>query len=188
MVFVNMRSKVAHYPECHMVSRIADMNLGCYENAYYAGKDSYRVCKCCDPMVKRLSNQKDDMVDYCQKKGIEYKIENGELLIRTQYSSWKAYTGANDQYILYHRNTRGNTNCYHLQTKRYTDIMAVLKYIDHHDYFRLSNPLPEDRIVIKKSAPRKGSKKYKAAMQRAEKAKKRDDVRRVLSLIDSLAM
>ena len=61
--------------------------------------------------------------------------------------------GENGEYTLYHKNTHGNTNWYHFQTKRYTDVMDVLDYIVQHDNYRLDNPLPEDRESKKKSAP-----------------------------------
>ena len=105
MDFVNMRSKVAHHPECHFISRIADANLGCYENTSYTRKDGYRRCKCCDPMARRLSNRDTEMLDYCKEKEFRYEADQGELRITTPFSQWKAYPGEGRQYVLYHKNT-----------------------------------------------------------------------------------
>ena len=186
MNFVNVRSKVAHYPDCHFVNRIANENLGCYENAFYTREDGYRLCKCCDPMARRLNDRDSEMQDYCKVRGIRYEVSNGELLITTPYSQWKAYPGKGSRYILYHRNTRGDTNGYHLQTDRYVDVMAMLKYIDRHDKFRLDNPLPEQKK--KKAPPKKGTKRYKALERRNKEKKRRQEIRNVLNLIDSLAL
>ena len=184
MNFVNTKSKVAHYPDCHLISRIADINLGCYESTFYAKQDGYRQCKCCDPMAKRLGNREIEMLGYCRKRAISYEVENGELLITTPFSQWKAYPGKDSRYLLYHRNTKGDTNGYHLQTDRYKDVMEMLKYINHHDQFRLYNPLPEPKK--KKAPPKKGTKVYRAAERRNKEYKRRNEIRNVLDLIDSL--
>ena len=186
MYFVNTRSKVAHTPNCHFVSRISDVNIGCYEGTFYAKQDGYRLCKCCDPMTKRLSNRETEMQNYCRKRAISYELDNGELLITTPFSQWKAYPGNNNRYILYHRNSRGNTSGYHLQTDKFKDVMAMLKYIENHDQFRLNNPLPEPKK--KKAPPKKGTKRYRAAERRNKEYQRRRDIRNVLDLIDSLAL
>ena len=186
MNMVNMKSKVAHYPGCQFVSRISEVNLGYYENTYYAKEDGYRLCKCCDPMARRLNDRDEEMLDFCRERAISYKVENGELMITTPFSEWKAYPGEGSRYILYHRNTRGNTKCYHLQTDRYSDVMKMLEYIDDHDRYRLDNPLPKPKKV--KAAPKKGTKRYRAAERRNKEKKRRQEIRNVLSLIDSLAL
>ena len=186
MNFVNVKSRVAHYPDCRFVSRISDDNLRCYESTFYAKQDGYRLCKCCDPMAKRLGNREVEMLGYCRKRAISYEVDNGELLITTPFSEWKAYPGKNSHYVLYHRNTQGDTSGYHLQTARYTDVMELLKYVDHHDQFRLDNPLPEPKK--KKVPPKKGTKRYRAAERRKKERKRRKDIRNVLNLIDSLAL
>lgn len=185
MNFVNTRSKVSHYPDCRFVSRISDVNLGCYESTFYTKQDGYRLCKCCDPMAKRLGNRETEMLGYCRKRAISYEVDNGELLITTPFSQWKAYPGKDNRYVLYHRNTKGDTNGYHLQTDRYKDVMELLKYVDHHDQFRLDNPLPEPKK--KKAPPKKGTKRYRATERRNKEKKRRQDIRNVLNLIDSLA-
>lgn len=186
MNFVNVKSKVAHYPDCRFVRRITEDNLRCYESTFYAKKDGYRLCKCCDPMAKRLGNRETEMLGYCRKRAISYEVDNGELLITTPFSEWKAYPGKNSRYVLYHRNTQGDTSGYHLQTDRYKDVMELLKYIDRHDNFRLDNPLPEPKK--KKAPPKKGTKRYRAAERRRKERKRRKDIRNVLNLIDSLAL
>ena len=158
MDFVNMRSKVAHHPECHFISRIADANLGCYENTSYTRKDGYRRCKCCDPMARRLSNRDTEMLDYCQEKEFHYEADQGELRITTPFSQWKAYPGEGRQYVLYHKNTLGNINCYHFQTGRLDDVMDMLEYIDRHDQYRMANPLTERK---KNSSSKKYVKRYR---------------------------
>lgn len=185
MKFVNTKSKIIHYPSCRFVSRIADENLGGYGSVFDARQDGYRQCKCCDPMAKLLYEREKQVTELCRRRAISCEVDNGELIITTPFSEWKAYVGDNNRLLLYHRNTQGNIYDYHLQADRYTSIIKMLKFIDNHDKYRLEHPLPKQKK--KKSAPRKGTKRYRSAQRRNKEKQRRREIRNVLNLIDSLS-
>ena len=64
--------------------------------------------------------------------------------------------------------------------------MKMLEYNDDHDRYRLENPLPKPKKV--KAPPKKGTKRYRADERRYKEKKRRQEIRNVLSLIDSLAL
>ena len=187
MYFANSQSKILHYAGCHHIDRICDINFAGFDYIEDARSEGYRLCKCCDPMIRKIQPLDNDMMRYCKSRAISYQVINGELRVLTPFSEWKAYIGNNSKYDLYHKNTRGRINDYHLQLKGMKSPMAILKYVDGHDNFRLDNPLPKEQKKTK-SKPRKGTKRYRKEMRKAEAAKKRYDVKRVLDLIDSLSM
>lgn len=187
MYFANTSSRILHNPVCHHVKRIGSNNLIGFERIEDAQKEGYRQCICCDPMVRQIQAYEEEMVKYCQIKGISYQINNGELCINTPFSEWKVYIGNNGKYDLYHRNTRGKTNEFHLQRKGMKSPMTILRYVDGHDSYRIAHPLPKKHKSKSVNASGLG-KRYNKMVRRAEKDNKMDEVKRVLVLIDSLAM
>lgn len=183
MYFANSSSMIIHYPDCRHVARIKRINLTGYERLDNAGKKGYRLCKCCDPMSRKVQPYEAEMETYCRENKYRFRVIYGQLIINTPFSQWKVYAGTNGGYDLYHKNTQGCIKNYHLQRSDMKDPMAILKYINCHDNYRLEHPLP----TLRKTPPRKGSRRYYAEVRKAEKARKRDEVKRVLTLIDAMA-
>lgn len=186
MNFVNTLSMIAHNPNCHFVSRIADVNLGVYEDALSLSRDGYRLCKCCNQTSGKLFENEDEIDAFCMRRAISYTVRGHIANIVTPHSQWNVCRGNNNRLVLYHRNTRGNTKGYHLQTDRYEDFMSILEYIDGHDKYRMRNPLPSPKK--KKSPPKKGTKRYRAMERRNNQRKRRREIRNVMNLIDSLSL
>ena len=179
---------VLHNPACQHVNRIGSINFTGFDRIVDAQKEGFRQCRCCDLMARRVNRHEGDIGSFCHEKHISYSVMDEELSIDTPFSHWKVFIGDKGNYDLYHRNTRGDITGYHLQRKNITDLMSILYYVEDHDRFRMANPLPEQCRKKKKSAHHKRTNKYKEMIRRAEKARKRDEVKRVLSMIDSLAM
>lgn len=184
MYFGNTDSMVIHYPTCHHVSRISDINFAGFDNIGVAKKSGYRICKCCDPMTRKVSEYENEMTEFCSERGISFEIVNKELRIRTPFSQWKAYVGIKGGLDLYHRNTLGNTTGYHLQKEAMSDPIEILRYVAGHDSFRLANPLPKEKK--KRFPPRKSTRRYRSVMRSGKEAARMSEIRNVLFLIDSL--
>ena len=93
---------------------------------------------------------------------------------------------------LYHQNTfesqrdcRSEIKGYHLQGgASYDSVVDYLKYIVEHDYFRMWNPVYHR--PKKKEPPKKGTKRYRREQRKMKNREKRQAVRNVLDLIESL--
>ncbi|MBE6027511.1 MAG: hypothetical protein E7227_02760 [Clostridiales bacterium] len=184
MYFGNTNSMVIHYPTCHQVSRISDINFAGFDSMSAAKRNGYRICKCCDPMTRKVSEYENEMAAFCREHAISFEVVNRELRIRTPFSQWKVYVGSKGGLDLYHRNTLGDTTGYHLQKEAMSDPLEILKYVDGHDSFRLANPLPKEKK--KRVPPRKGTRRYRSMMRREKEAARRNEIRNTLFLIDSL--
>ena len=183
MYFGNTNSMVIHYPTCHHVDRISDIHFAGFDNIGAANRNGYRICKCCDPMTRKVSEYENEMAGFCREHAISFEVVNRELRIRTPFSQWKVYVGSKGGLDLYHRNTLGDTTGYHLQKEAMSDPMAVLMYVEGHDRFRQANPLVTAK---KKKAPqRKSARRYRPMMRR-EKEATRSEIRSMLFLMDSL--
>lgn len=191
MVVVNIKTKVAHNPDCYIIGNIKVDNISHYESIRYAANDGYRLCKHCDPMQKLFRIKRTKMEKYCQKRDIVYTVENGDLIITTPYSEWKVFL-KDDKYLLYHRNAAGHKKHYHLQTDKFTNLMDIALYIHRHDKFREKNPLekPKKKTLPKQKklkAPKMGKRGCNAKMRKHKEKQKAKDIGYVLRLIDSIS-
>jgi hypothetical protein len=131
-----------------------------------------------------MQSHESEINSFCKDNAFRCLLEDESLRVNTAYSQWKVYIGSDGRYVLYHKNTQGKITDYHLQKEGMGSLMEVLKYVDHHNQYRLDNPLPKGMY---KSEPKKGTKRYKTELRKAAAAKRRKDINRVLNLIDSLS-
>lgn len=184
MYLGSIERKVIHCKQCTYVSRIKDVHFEAFDYVEDAIKEGYRYCKCCDPMKALIKEYEKEMDSFCQSNAVYYTECDGALVIVTPFSEWKAQLNTDGKITLYHKNTKGDKQDYHIQGKFSAEPLNILNYIAAHDGFRLNNPLPKEKK--EKAPPRKGTRRYRAAMRRAEAEKRRNDIRNVLNLIDSL--
>ena len=74
---------------------------------------------------------------------------------------------------------------YHDQKVSYSKLLKYLDYIVEHDYYRMLNPIYP---VQHKAPPVKGTKRYRKQLKQQKKKARKDAVRNVLTLIDSLSV
>ena len=73
---------------------------------------------------------------------------------------------------------------FHSQAVRYSTIMEYLHYIVAHEEYREANPARRSRA--KQPAPRKGTKRYRAAMRKDKEKERRSQRKHVYELIEQL--
>ena len=206
----NSRSKIVHYKSCHYKNRISAYNTVEINDLEQAKAMGYRTCKCCTPIAKAVKKDGKYIREFCDKQGIEYSVEDNKAYIKTHSSEWVYNITCENKVTLYHRNTCGDTNAYHKQNCRVRTFASALEYIVQHDAYRKEHPIKKYRTSfdpfyfffgqsaqsvianqpVKKNGnwvKIKGTKKYKKRMKKEKEQKRRQEIGRVLALIDGLS-
>ena len=191
MYYGNAKTRIVHYQQCTYGQRMkkdGSLRLREFSTFEEAKDNNYRRCKCCDPMLNPVRRIDSYAKQFCKENSICYKHVKGELIITTPYSEWIVHVDYNRKYNLFHRNTMGNTNHYHVHAKQYANIFSVFKYVYDHDQFRLENPLvmPQRKKKKKLHPPKMGAQGCRAKMRRYKEKKRKQEAREVLRIIESL--
>ena len=191
MYYYNEKSskKIIHLPNCHYVNgkKVKEFNtLG------KAHANGYRFCRCCNPLAKQYKKEQKNIIDFCQRYGISTFLKENYIGIKSIKGSWGLSISSDGEHFdLYHKNKFETKNDYkspvpgyHLQFVRCSSIIEYLEYIANHDYYRTINPL----YIYPKAptSPKRGTKRYKKEMKKIKALQKRESVKNVLNLIDSL--
>ena len=172
--------KVYHKPGCYHAQRIKQENR-VYMTKKEAEAAGFRICRCCNGMNHHLRVEENAMKYYKNKKGMEFKVVNGALYVKTEIGCWKVVYSRREQWlVLYHRNrTYQELNfkspqyeSYHRQSdvpKSYT-IEKYLDYIYEHDRFMQAE---QSGAAITVFSSKK--KKKLAEKSRQKQARKRVD-------------
>jgi len=145
VVFYSIKSneKVFHLPHCNVTKRIRKEYKRQFitpEEARFAG---YRMCNCCSPLGVRLRKEQTEVDQICQKNGITYRLEDGQLHIYNHKGAWRIIaSGKGNKPFLYHKNTHDKPEKipsivpgYHYQYTRSNTIAGYLEYIAQHDAY-----------------------------------------------------
>lgn len=143
---ISMETNIYHRPSCRYAKRILPKNrmeIRPYEARQYGN----RPCKCCNTM-KYLYERDIATLDYYKRRfGMDYKMVDGILYVRTEISCWKLiYSKKEERIFLYHRNkSRQPLNFETPEKERYhrqedcqgsSTMNNHLRYIYEHDRFR----------------------------------------------------
>lgn len=187
-------SKVIHTAECfHTHNTIIDA-IGQFESLPDAYSNGYRLCKHCNPLFKHYKKESNEIIEYCRKNGLSVWLQNKCISICSIRSEWKIALDKKNRIVLYHKNDfetdrdhLSEIKGYHFQGDvRRSSVVEYLGYIVEHDYFRMLNPVYIPKKKKESPPPMKGTKRYKSAQKRIEKRKRKQAIRNVLNLIDSL--
>ena len=196
MFYYNKKSKVkvVHIDMCFHVSDDRHKDIGYFESLHEAYDQGYRLCKHCNPMQKQYHAERDEILQMSAKKGLSVYSGNRYISITSLASKWKITLDSEKRMILYHKNEFETPNDsmsqvlgYHLQGDvKQTSIVSYLNYIIEHDYFRMMHPVNIPKKKKESPPPRKGTRRYKSAQRRNEKNQRKQAIKNVLDLIDSL--
>ena len=196
MYYYNLKSsrKIIHTADCFYVCNTDLDFIGCFKTLAEAYDQGYRLCKCCSPLAKLYKSEKVQIIDYCQRNGFSVHLGRKSISVNSFFSKWKITFNCNGDMVLYHKNTlkkdkddMSEIDGYHLQKCDSKDsVIDYLEYIERHDRYRLHNPLyipKSQRVYI---PPKKGTKRYKKEQHKLDKAKRNQNIRNVMKLLDSL--
>lgn len=188
--------KIIHMIECFHIHSTDINDIGWFETLPEAYKQGYRLCHHCNPLFKHYNKENREIIEFCHENGLSVYLKDKYISICSAQSQWKIVLDKDNRIILYHKNSfEKNKDClseingYHLQGDiRKSSVVEYLKYIVRHDYYRMLHPvyIPKKKKVS--PPPRKGTKRYKSAQKRIEKHKRKQAIKNVLDLIDSLSI
>ena len=192
----NSKKKIIHSIECFHVQHSKIDNVGWFETLNQAYGQGYRLCKHCSPLVKHYKREEGEITEFCRKNGLAVYLSNKCISISSTRSRWKIALDKQNKIVLYHKNDfttnkdhLSEISGYHLQgDARRDSIVAYLQYIVDHDYYRMLNPVHIPQKQRESPPPRKGTKRYKRAQRSMEKYERKQAIKNVLNLIDSLSI
>lgn len=188
------RKKVVHTIECFHIQQSCIDDIGWFESLPEAYEKGYRLCKHCNPLFGYYRNESENIIEYCRKNGMSVHLGNKNISVRSIRSQWKIALDKKNRIILYHKNDfttsrdhLSEINGYHLQGDVHKEsIVEYLEYIVDHDYFRMLNPVYIPKKKKESPPPKKGTKRYKSAQRRMEKYERKQAIKNVLNIIESL--
>lgn len=205
---IKSHRKIAHYPHCSIIHRIAKGNRRTFESFDEAQAQGYMLCNCCPPIAQRYRKERGAVDDYCAGRGLTLYLHDGIIDIFSRHDCWRLITkGQKNSIFLYHKNNlkkyvwtkdKDLVPGYHLQAFRSNTILGVLEYIDSHDNYREAHPYPqwliqdgatEDHIDKKKkrTTPRKGTKRYRKEQAKKKRRERQNSIERVYALLDEIS-
>lgn len=190
MLFYIENRKVVHFEYCYHLKRSKKDKLQCFATLAKAREQGFRICKCCDPVMKTFLCEEKELIPFCKENRIICFAQDSTVHIQTAYSKWKVISTNEGKLAVYHKNTKfkkGNIHSsvvgYHLQNVSCEKILSVCKYILEHDEYRYhtneSNQRKTDFV--------KGSRKWRAEQDRIKKQKRRNAIKNVYFIFDQLA-
>ena len=187
MLWGNKKTKIVHYQQCRFAESRSESGWVHFTTIEEAYANGYKLCDYCSPLVRDIRCNKNECLDRCQRKGLNLFMRDGVLFIGTLHSNWYLRPCSKHKYELFHRNTLGKTEQYHLQRTFSQNILYVLDYIARHEDYRFRNPIeykPKKRH--KRGQPRKGTKRYKSLQQKLKAQRRSRSIRNVLELIEQM--
>ena len=188
----NSRRKIVHAECCHFRRILNPETTGYFQTLAEAYSAGYRLCAHCDALSKQYRKEEQDLQEYCRINGLSVHLGKRGIWVRSPRSEWRIIaddTRAGSK--LYHKNdlhpgkrSSDLLTAYHDQKVSYSKLLKYLDYIVEHDYYRMLNPIYP---VQHKAPPVKGTKRYRKQLKQQKKKARKDAVRNVLTLIDSLS-
>ncbi len=194
---ITSKQKIFHTADCSHAKSIKEDHRIYFQTAEEAIQKGYRRCQDCCEIGSYYKKERNEILSYCFQNGISAGInrEDGFLDVVTPYSSWKIIVnGRKHGRYLYHRNTIETESPgallpgYHPQHVLRNTLIGYLRYIVEHDSYRRSHPLliQKPKKDWRECHYRKGSKKYKNQQNRLKRMERRESIKRVDELLQSL--
>lgn len=178
------KDKIVHYGYCRYAKQILKTNRICFQSMEEAKAAGYEFCKCCVTIKGFVRSEYKLIKEYKKKYEMICKIKEDGLEIISRKDKWMVIEkGSPAEFELYHKNkkkSREKTEIpdYHRQKVDTVSIAGHLEYIVEHDIYRKRHPLYVP--------PRKGTRRYRAMMQRNKTQKCKQEIENVLKLIERL--
>ena len=163
MLYGDVRRKKMHTEECPHACLIRSRDLVLLPNALEGHAMRYSYCDCCNPLREELRVQREKVAGRLQVYGFACYFEEDRFCIESELGQWYLVSDQAYYLALYHRNTKGDLEGYHLQSAYFRDIAKALDYIAGHDTYVASAKKPKkhrrskarDRVTSKVAAQRK---------------------------------
>ena len=198
MFYFNKQSsqKILHTDRCtYIVGKNRDA-VGFFTSLSEAYKNEYRLCRCCSPVAAAYRKEEAAILEFCAQNGLSVRLDKKCIVAISSYSKWKiTVDDSAEKLLLYHRNTfttkldnKSEIAGYHRQYDiQLSSVIDYLSYILEHDRFRLYTPIRQTPKKKKKSTPpKKGTKRYRKEQQRAEFFAKKQAIKNVYVLFETL--
>lgn len=187
-------SKIIHTQECFHIGDTDINDIVWFETLNEAYEKGYRLCKHCSPIAVGYRRENKSIMDFCKRNGLSVCLYDRFISVISPHSIWKIIVCDDGKKIsLYHKNTfetekdsLSEIKGYHKQRDISKDnVVDYLAYILKHDQFRMINPV-YNKVKKEKAPPRKGTKRYRSKQRRTEKYKRKQAIKNVLNLIETL--
>ena len=70
MLYCSQNSGIVHFNGCHHQKRIRLANARAFVTYDDAVKAGFRMCKCCDPIMKAYKAESEALIKYCAENGL----------------------------------------------------------------------------------------------------------------------
>ena len=187
------KKRVLHLKNCHHIKAIKKENVATVSSVVEAQKKGIgtTVCKCCSALRKDYSRNLNEILNFAYSNGMCCHMDEGLMRIESSFAKWIIIPQSNGySYELHHQNTRKSNHDnslagYHYQHIGGRTVRDILEYIAEHDKYRKINP-----VTLKpgKAPPKKGTRRWASLQRRIKKKERKQQIRNVLDLIDSLAI
>ena len=200
MFVASKNRRMFHRQGCRYVNNIKKENRIFFIYEQEAVDLGWDFCPYCSPIMNRLKKE-EKALTFASEHSLQLSFckEDGALRIASPSEEWKLFLDGNQRFHLYHKSealhdTFLDVPGFHDQRVNYPAILLYLEYIVGHYEYRQRKPFVdvEDRYLqnecslIRKSEPRKGTRRYRAQQRRNIQKEHNQAVRNVLALLDSL--
>lgn len=194
MFYRSKYSKVVHYASCHYLKRMHCNHAQEIDSYATVKEQGLRVCKCCNPVMKRYKSETEALVTFCAENGLICFAHGDAVHLQSRYSKWKVLPSSGETFVVYHKNTtvregdsESSVRGYHLQNLHAESLREVCEYVLDHDGYRIYHPVRRPGRSEPKPAPHKGTKRWRKEQKKIKKQERRTAIRNVYSIFDSLA-
>ena len=188
------RERILHTETCFHISHSLIDGIGAFDFSRDTNEEKWRFCRHCSPLRQKYREEYGEILKSSAKLGLSVHLGPRCLRITSPRSQWLLMPDGRARLVLYHKNEfKKAEDClsavpgYHLQGDADVGgIVDYLEYIIRHDRFRMSHPLQAPQKKREKAPPKKGTKRYKSEQKKQKKAERKQAIRNVMDLIDSL--
>ena len=185
--------KIVHTKNCHFIKNVNFSEVDTIDTMEEAYAKGYCFCENCNPLNPFVSEFAKVSKD---PKYRRFDLQDHETFIRifSAYGEWRlAIMPDGERVQLYHKDrfetpkdAKRYIRGFHCQKAYCYTLSAYLDYIMEHDWYRTLHPA-HNAHKTKKPA-KQWTPRYKKEQKKAKNRERRQSVRNVLSLIDSLQL
>ena len=188
--------KIVHTQQCHYVSKTNPKWKVYFHTLQEANMAGYTLCNYCASMGKFYYRQKFQVDAYCREHDLRIFIHDNHLYVLSKdETTWRlVLTKSCRTVFLYHENFKNIRytrkyqpywhRSFHYQNISSQNILTCREYIVGHDDFIEKTPVKINPIPNVLPKIKKGKKKKKLSPH--SKQKRKEGIRRTLTLIENL--
>ena len=190
-------NRIVHYRGCMVIRRISPVNLASFSTRNEAKQAGYHMCKLCNPLQLRFQQEFAEMHKIGTRRNLQFTISEDTIHITSRHDIWRIVLSDNSEnLVLYHRNkynfqskATDTIPQFHKQEHAEKSLVGYMIYIANHDDFedqRIAEASASSKFGKGSKPPSGRSKKGHKKIRQQERAARKREVFRVLSLIEEL--